>query len=176
MKKVGYALLMVIIAFVGYGIYSEITFTPLEKKDFKLLFPNYNGSIKVSYHKDFIGWSRGDVFELYIYSFDNVYINPDYPKIGQKWEYTTLPDPLMPESLITTKWLRCPLDSLMQVHYSSELSWITDNSTNEGETLKQDMKDVTNYYCCIYVSEQEKYLMLYSPSKNIMYYIRQRGF
>lgn len=176
MKKVGYALLMVIIAFVGYGIYDEITFTPLEKKDFELLFPNYNGSIKVSYHKDFIGWSRGDFFELYIYSLDNASINPDYPKIGQNWEHTTLPDPLMPNSLITTQWLKCPPDSIIQVYYSRELSWITDNSTKEGEMLKKDLMNVTNYYCCIYVNGLEKYLMLFSPSKKRMYYIRQRGF
>ncbi len=176
MKKVGYVLLAIIISFVGYGIYKEITFTPLDMKDFELLFPNYKGKIKVSYHKDFIGWSRGDLFELYIYDLDNANINPNYPKNVQSWEHTTLPNPLMPESLITTKWLRCPLDSLIQVYYSPELSWISDNNTDEGKMLKRALKDVTNYYCCIYVSEQEKYFMLYSPSINKMYYIRQRGF
>lgn len=170
MKKI-YVLLIVIIAFVGYGIYKEMTFSPLEKKDFELLFPNYNGKKKISYHKDFIGWSRGDLFELYIYKLDNVSINANYPKIGQSWEYITLPD-----SFITTRWIRCPPDSFIQKHFSYELSWITENNTDNGRMLKQDLKNKSNYYCYIYINGLEKYFMLYNPSKDIMYYIRQRGF
>lgn len=170
MKKVGCILLIVIVAVIGYGIINEITFSPLKKKDLRLLFPDYNGKIRVSYHKDFIGWSRGDFFDLYIYNLDNVCIAPDYPQIGKDWEYVTLPD-----SLIITKWQRCPIDTFMLSKYDFELYMATTKEAKR-ETLKQDMKDVTNYYCCIYVNGLEKFFLLYSPSKSIMYYIRQRGF
>lgn len=175
MRKVGYTLLTVITLLIGYGIIGEITFTPLEKKDFEVLFPNYNNSAKVSFHKDFIGWSHGDYFEMFIYQLDNVLIDSSYPKSGKNWEYTTLPDPLIPDALIITKWQKCPFDSLMLSKYDFELEMATSEEV-KGEILKQDLIDATNYYSCIYVSELEKYLLLYSPSKKIMYYIRQRGF
>lgn len=171
MKKIGYALLAIITLIIVYGIIEEIRFTPLTKKDFKNLFPNYDGDIKLSYHKDFIGLSHGDFFDLYMYELNNISIDLEYPKFGKEWEYISLPD-----SVSTTKWLKCPIDSVIQSKYLNELTWITNNGTKEGEMLKQEIKDTDNYYCFIYVSELEKYFLLYSSSYNMMYYIRQRGF
>lgn len=176
MRKIGYALLIVIIFFIGYGIVGEIIFTPLRKKDIELLFPDYAGKIEVSYHKDFIGWSRGDFFELYIYDLDSVHIESNYPKIGKEWEHAILPDPLIPDDLIITKWQKCPVDTSILSKYDRELTWITDSEVRERKMLKQDLKDATNYYCCIYVSGIEKYFLLYNPSNSTMYYLRQKGF
>lgn len=170
-KKIGYILLVAVTAFIGYSIFKETTWSPLGKKDFNYLFPNYDDNAIIVYHKDFIGWSHGDYFEMFIYRLNNIHIEPSYPKIKQDWEYTTLPD-----TTKVIKWLNCPIDSITQAKYNYELAWITDSEVNERKMLKNDLEDVNNYYSCIYVSGLQKYFLLYSPSKKILYYIRQNGF
>lgn len=108
---------------------------------------------------------------MFIYRLNNIHIEPSYPKIKQDWEYTTLPD-----TTKVIKWLNCPIDSITQAKYNYELAWITDSEVNERKMLKNDLEDVNNYYSCIYVSGLQKYFLLYSPSKKILYYIRQNGF
>ncbi len=146
-------------------------FYPFEKKDFECLFPFYNGSAKVIYHKDFIGWSRGDYFEMFVYQLSDIRIDSSYPIVRQDWEYAILHD-----TTKVTGWINCPIDSTTQSEHDRELTWITDSEVRERKMLEQDMNDANNYYSSIYVSDLQKYFLLYCPSKNILYYIRQKGF
>ena len=172
MKKIGYTILTVIILGVTYGIIKEMNFTPLKKQDFKTLFPNYNGNAKIAYHKDYIGWSQGDYFELFVYRLKDVLVDSAYPKIEDNWEYVSLPD-----TVEVTKWINCPIDSIIQLKYRNELSWIINKGeTDEEKAFENCLNDSNSYYSCIYINELKKYLLLYCTSKRIMYYMRQNGF
>lgn len=169
-KKIGYILLVGLVSIICYGVYNEIAYTPLKKKDFECLFPNYVNA-DVILHKDFIGWSHGDYFELFVYRITNVKIDLNYPIIDRTWEYTILPD-----ATETITWNNCPIDSISESKYERELTWIMNSKIDEGKMMQYELKDENNYYSCIYVSELQKYFILYNPSKGILYYIRQNGF
>lgn len=163
-------LLTGIISIICYGIYNEITYTPLKKKDFEHLFPNHI-SANVIFHKDFIGWSHGDYFELFIYRTIGVKIDSGYPIIDKNWERIILPD-----TTEAIAWSNCPIDSITRLKYERELTWIINCEIKEGKALQRELKDGSNYYSYIYVNELQKYFLLYNPSKGILYYIRQNGF
>ena len=165
-----YLLLVGIISILCYGVYGKMTFTPLKEKDFECLFPNYTNA-DVVFYKDFIGWSHGDYFEFFVYRIANVEIDSNYPIIDKNWEHVVLPDTV---EIVT--WSNCPLDSTTQLKYGNELIWIMDSKIKEGKMLQGELKDKNNYYSCIYVNGLEKYFLLYNPSKDILYYIRQNGF
>lgn len=169
-KSFFYTLLIGIVSLICYGVYGEITFTPLRKKDFECLFPN-NTNAEVIFHKDFIGWSHGDYFELFIYRITNAIIGPNYPIIDSNWEYAVLPD-----TVETIAWSNCPIDSITQLKYEFELAWIIDSGIKEGKVLQSELKNENNYYSCIYVNGLQKYFLLYNPLTSTLYYIRQNGF
>lgn len=160
-----------ITSLICYVAYNEMIYTPLEKKDFQNLFPNYEEKVDVIFHEDFTGWSHGDFFELFVYRITNMEINSNYPIVGKDWEYISLSD--MTEII---KWSNCPVDSITQLKYEYELTWIMNSEIKERKMLEQDLKDENNYYSYIYVSELQKYFLLYNPLKGILYYIRQNGF
>lgn len=170
MKKMGYMLLVIMVVVIGYGIIEEMVYSPLKKEDMKTLFPDSNISYNFAYSKDYIGWSKGNLFDIYVYELENVFINLDYPKFGKKWEHISLPD-----TVVTSKWVKCPIDSVILSNYNFELLKIWDSGL-EGENLKRSLQDTNNYYCYIYVSALEKYFLLYNVSEKKLYYIRQRGF
>ena len=151
MKKViSYILLGGIISIICYGVYSEIAYTPLKKKDFECLFPNYINA-DIIFHKDFIGWSHGDYFELFVYRITGAEIDLNYPIVDNEWEYVVLPD-----TVKAITWRNCPI--------------------KVGKTLQQELVNENNHYCYIYVSELQKYFLLYNSLEGILYYIRQNGF
>lgn len=66
---------------------------------------------------------------------------------------------------------------IIQLKYRNELSWIINKGeTDEEKAFENCLNDSNSYYSCIYINELEKYLLLYCPSKRIMYYMRQNGF
>ena len=71
------------------------------------LFKEYNGNLKKSCSKDFIGISiHGEVFDMYKYKIKgSVIIDKDFPKMT-KWENKEIRD----ETLFVGKWRNCPLD------------------------------------------------------------------
>ena len=171
MKKViSYILLGGIISIICYGVYSEIAYTPLKKKDFECLFPNYINS-DIIFHKDFIGWSHGDYFELFVYRITGAEIDLNYPIVDNEWEYVVLPD-----TVKAITWRNCPMDSITQLRYKSEFTWIISSKIKVGKTLQQELVNENNHYCYIYVSELQKYFLLYNSLEGILYYIRQNGF
>lgn len=169
MKKIGYILLVGIVSIMCYGVYGERAYTPLEKKDFECLSDYV--SADVIHHKDFIGWSHGDYFELFVYRITNVKIDLSYPIINRTWEHTILPD-----TTETMTWSNCPMDSIIELKYEHELTWIMNSKRDEAKTIQCELKDENNYYSFIYVSELQKYFLLYNPSKGVLYYMRQNGF
>lgn len=66
MKKMGYMLLVIMVVVIGYGIIEEMLYSPLKKEDMKTLFPDSTISYNFAYNKDYIGWSKGNIFDIYI--------------------------------------------------------------------------------------------------------------
>ena len=171
MKKIiSYILLGGIISIICYGVYSEIAYTPLKKKDFECLFPNHTNA-DIIFHKDFIGWSHGDYFELFVYRIIGAKIDLNYPIVDKEWEYAVLSDITK-----TATWRSCPIDSVTQLRYENEFTWIINSNIKAGKTLQQELEDENNHYCHIYKSELQKYFLLYNSLEGILYYIRQNGF
>ncbi len=171
MKKIiSYILLGGIISIICYGVYSEIAYTPLKKKDFECLFPNHTNA-DIIFHKDFIGWSHGDYFELFVYRIIGAEIDLNYPIVDKEWEYAVLSDITK-----TATWRSCPIDSVTQLRYENEFTWIINSNIKAGKTLQQELEDENNHYCYIYKSELQKYFLLYNSLEGILYYIRQNGF
>lgn len=171
MKKIiSYILLGGIISIICYGVYSEIAYTPLKKKDFECLFPNHTNA-DIIFHKDFIGWSHGDYFELFVYRIIGAKIDLNYPIVDKEWEYAVLSDITK-----TATWRSCPIDSVTQLRYENEFTWIINSNIKAGKTLQQELEDENNHYCYIYKSELQKYFLLYNSLEGILYYIRQNGF
>lgn len=171
MKKIiSYILLGGIISIICYGVYSEIAYTPLKKKDFECLFPNHTNA-DIIFHKDFIGWSHGDYFELFVYRIIGAEIDLNYPIVDKEWEYAVLSDITK-----TATWRSCPIDSVTQLRYENEFTWIINSNIKAGKTLQQELEDENNHYCYIYKSELQKYFLLYNSLEGILYYIKQNGF
>lgn len=171
MKKIiSYILLGGIISIICYGVYSEIAYTPLKKKDFECLFPNHTNA-DIIFHKDFIGWSHGDYFELFVYRIIGAEIDLNYPIVDKEWEYAVLSDITK-----TATWRSCPIDSVTQLRYENEFTWIINSNIKAGKTPQQELEDENNHYCYIYKSELQKYFLLYNSLEGILYYIRQNGF
>jgi len=68
------------------------------------------------------------------------------------------------------------MDSITQLRYKSEFTWIISSKIKVGKTLQQELVNENNHYCYIYVSELQKYFLLYNSLEGILYYIRQNGF
>ena len=65
MRKILLGLLFIIVIVVSYLIYTEFSFSPLNKKDFQKLFKGENISFEKSCSKDFVGSSiHGEIFEI----------------------------------------------------------------------------------------------------------------
>ena len=169
MKYLKYTLVVAIISLLLGVIVEELTFSPLQEKDLALLYPNTHVKYHCKYRKDFIGWSRGDLFGLYIYQVDGVVIDSSYPICENEWEHVKFSN-----SIQITKWRRCPVDTLTFFRYRYIFDWIS--KCKQGRILNNELYNSSNYYCTFYVDEAEKYFILYTPREKQMYYIRQRGF
>lgn len=95
----------------------------------------------------------------------------NYPIVDKEWEYAVLSDITK-----TATWRSCPIDSVTQLRYENEFTWIINSNIKAGKTLQQELEDENNHYCYIYKSELQKYFLLYNSLEGILYYIRQNGF
>lgn len=173
MKKIKYILLAIIVFFLTYGIIDEFTFQPLGKKEFAMLFPKYSKNINRIYHKSLIGWSYKDFFDYFIFHLDSACIDNQYPMWNNEWECTSFMDKDIEEK---SQWKNCPIDSIILHKYFFEFNEIIQSHTSEGDLFQKDIDNKNNYYCYLYVNSLEKYFLIYNPSANRLYYIRQKGF
>ncbi|MDR0939377.1 MAG: hypothetical protein LBN29_08510 [Mediterranea sp.] len=170
MKYIKYALIAMIIAFIGFFIYSEQFSDPLGDGDANILFPNIDIHLKMIHHKDFAGFGK-DFFDIYVYKAYNASIENAYPQFGYEWSYARIDS-----TAATSTWLRCPVDSATLVKYEFELDAIIRNDYGKYKFLRGLLMNERNYYSYVFIDSHEKYFFLYESEKNYLYYIRQRGF
>ncbi len=169
MKKAVKLLFIVFILGISYLIYDDLSFDPLSKADFAKIFVGYNGKTKVLCKKDFIGIAtRGEFFELYEYSLDDVKIKNDYP-LFINWENSNVT-----KETIIGKWQNCPINKDVMKLYRFTIGSENLNSSDCSILFKKEMLNPQNFYSYISISETEQYFFLYSSERNQLYYIRRR--
>lgn len=172
MKKILILAVILLLSGVSYIVIKEATYSPLAEKDFKNLFPDYDGNAKKKCHVDFIGLSlHGELFDVFIYKLNEMTIDFQYPNFKNIWDDITMSN----DEFIFSKWEKCPLDSLTFLKYKDMLT-IKDYSKEKCTySFNSDLANSMNYYSYFYVNELEYYFYLYCPGKNYLYYIRKRG-
>jgi hypothetical protein len=157
---------------VSYIIIKELTYSPLKEKDFKNLFPDYDGNAKKKCHADFIGLSlQGELFDIFIYKLNEITIDFQYPNFKNGWANITMPN----GEFVFSKWKKCPVDSLTFFRYKDMLT-IKDFSEKKCTYFfNSDLANSMNYYSYLYINELEHYFCLYCPDKNYLYYVRKKG-
>lgn len=157
MKKKLYILISLVVSILLWLVVDTYSFSPLQDKEFAILFPQRVDNIKRIYYKDFIGWSHhGDFLDYFIYQLDIVRIDYNYPIWDKEWEYVSLP-----EEIEKTRWLQSPIDSVVYSKFSLEFNEIDKLGTN---SFIGKLKEIGNYYCYLYCNNLEKYFLLYSPT------------
>lgn len=172
MKKIG----LILLVSIGLGailLYlNDASFSPLNKKEFRKLFDQYNGTAEKACSVDFLGGNqKGELYEAYLYKIDAIPVNPSYPDFNGLWEQKDLE-----EGTKSSKWLSCPIDSLTRKLYGFTL---TAENFDENECLgsfNEECNKPENYYSHVYFSELEQYFMLYCPDLQSLYYVRRKGF
>ncbi len=171
MKKVLLGLSFVIGVVFFYLIYTEFSFSPLKENDFKKLFKGYVGNARKSCSKDFLGVSsKGELFEIYLFSTNNVIIDKDFPKINE-WE-----NKVIANETVISKWINCPLDSQSRQLYNFTLTSNNFDDLKCSNSFNKEMSNPKNYYSYIHFNELEQYFLLYCTVKQELYYIRRKGF
>ncbi|MDR0970898.1 MAG: hypothetical protein LBM25_00760 [Bacteroidales bacterium] len=161
-----YTLLIIIVSFIAFLIYDEMYHDPLDDKHIKMLFPNDEVSLKMIHTKDFIGFGK-DFFDIYVYKVNNASIKSNYPQFTDKWLNVK-------EDIITSKWLKCPIDSATLLLYKREIDYVIRDDNSKYKLSKDMLIDKNNYYSYIFVAYHEKYFFLYKSKDNYLYYIRKR--
>lgn len=153
----------------------EISYNPLKKEDFKILFHNYESGFKKQCDIDFLGWnSKGEFFDFYSYKTntsikENNFIG--YPNFDFKWKNVDASD----ES-VYSRWKKTPIDTI-SASKLKELLFLEDYDKYECSKLfKKQLTEQGNYYSYYYVNELEQYLFLITLEKKQLYYLRKRGF
>lgn len=155
----------------GYLIFEEITYSPLTEKDFKNLFPNYDGSAKKKCSVDFIGLNlHGDLFDISVYELNSMVVDTRYPNIKNSWNDITLPDEMRISS-----WQKIPIDSLTYLKCKDVLNMGNYQKHQCCDSFVLELSNPTNYYSYLYINELEYYFYLYCPNKHRLYYVRKKG-
>lgn len=171
MRKIIIAFVIIIICGVCYLFITEITYSPLNPQELKMLFPNDSGSIAKINSKDFIGFNmRGDIYDVYLYKVNSVYIDSTFPRIMNNWEN----EKISSQSLIST-WKNCPIDSIGKELYRFDDTDINFQTWKYNDLFQKEISNKENYYSYIYLTEQHKYFLFYNPTKKLLYYIRLKG-
>lgn len=173
MKK--YILILIVILSilgVSYIVIKELTYTPLTEKDFKNIFPDYDGNAKKKCHVDFIGLSlHGELFDVFIYELNEMTIDLQYPNFKNGLGNITISD----DKFVFSQWKKCPLDSLTYFQYKDVLTIEDFSKKTCTYSFNSDLVNSMNYYSYLYVNELECYFFLYCPDKNYLYYVRKKG-
>ena len=149
----------------------EIIYTPLNKKYINDLFFDYRGKIDCCYKKDFIGWSRGDIFDFSIYTLDNAKVSLAYPVWDEFW----ISKNIHKENVFYTKWRKCQIDSIIYGQYNFMLNEII-SKTSYGKIFEEELNKESNYFSVLYINPMEMYFFLYNPTLRQLYYSRKIGF
>ncbi|MBA3829394.1 MAG: hypothetical protein H0X33_10700 [Taibaiella sp.] len=172
MKKFLVIAALLVSMVVIYLYMQELSFSPLKEKEFKMLFPNYNGVGEKKCGIDFLGINfKGEVFEFYLYKMNNTKVDTSHPKFKNEWENKELNT-----EAIVLKWKSCPIDTATMALYKFTL---TANNLEEKECSRlfnDELSNPKNYYSYVYFNELENYFLLYCPDKGNLYYIRRKGF
>lgn len=150
----------------------EMSYTPLNEEDINTLFPDYKGKMNCCYKKDYIGWSRGDIFDFSVYILEDAKISPAYPL----WEKQLGEVFIQGECIFCTKWQQCPIDSTTYSLYDLAMNEVILNSTyTYGKSFELDLLNENSYYSVACINPLEKYFLLYNSALKRLYYIRQKG-
>jgi len=170
MKKALKLLFVVLILGVLYLIYDDLSFDPLNRADFAKIFVGYNDKTKLLCKKDFIGiTTRGDFFELYVYSLGNVKVKNDYPQFSN-WENSTVT-----KETTIGKWQNCPINKDVIKLYRFTIGANNLNTSDCSISFKKEIQNPKNFYSYISINGTEQYFFLYSSATNKFYYIRRKG-
>lgn len=165
------AVILLLSGITYFGV-KELTYSPLTEKDFKELFPDYDGNAKKECYVDFIGLSmQGELFDLSTYKLNRVTIDSQYPDFKNGWA----PVPMSSDELFFSKWKKCPVDSLTFLRCKDLLTMQDFGKEKCAYSFYSDLADSLNYYSYLYVDGLECYFCLYCPDKNYLYYVRKRG-
>jgi len=173
MKK--YALtfaIIILLSGVTYIVIKELTYNPLKEKDFRILFPNYDGKAKKKCHLDFIGLSlHGELFDISLYKLNEMTINFQYPNFKNSYENLTMSN----DDFFFSKWKKCPVDSLTFFRIKDILT-IEDFSKKKCfSSFISDLENPKNYYSYLYINELEYYFYLFNSNMNYLYFVRKKG-
>ncbi len=167
------SILAVILLILGvfFIVINELTYNPLKEKDFKNLFPDYDGKAKKKCYVDYIGFNlHGDLFDISVYKLNDMTIDFQYPNFKNGWENINTQD----DKLVFSKWKKCPIDSFTSVKF--DILTIEDFSKKKCTySFNSDLLNSKNYYSYVYINELEQYFCLYCPEKNYLYYVRKNG-
>lgn len=172
MRKIIYVSLVLFCTVAVFFYINKLLYSPLSKREFKMLFLNYDRNIKKECDIDFIGMSlKGELFDLYLYKSVRGQISSIYPNILGQWENRELST-----DVIVSKWKKCPPDSITMER--CDIIFSSDNFKKHqcSRSFQSELGDDGNYYTYIYFNELEYYFLLYIPVKEKLYYIRKRGF
>ncbi len=172
-KKLSKKKNLVIIAIfliISYLVYTEITYSPLNKDELNSIFYSYE-NVKKKRSKDFIKLDlHGDRDEIYEYKVKKGVLNTNFPISLKKWN-----EELIDDKSIVSGWKKCPLDSstisMFFLHRLKEgygyRSHFLESNLLVDFRKAQDNGD--NLYCYI-ITEESYYFFIYCPKKNILYY------
>lgn len=162
--------IIVVFIIVSYLVYTEITYSPLNKDELNSIFYSYE-NIKKKRSKDFIKLDlHGDRDEIYEYKVKKGVLNTNFPISLKKWN-----EELIDEKTIVSGWKKCPIDnSTISMFFLHRLkkgfgyrSHFLESNLLVDFRKAQDNCD--NLYCYI-VTDESTHFFIYCPEKNILYY------
>lgn len=169
MKKIVFSFLLALALLVSWLIYDEFTYNVLDNNDFAVLFEYYDGSPAEECSEDLVGFnSKGEFFDIAIYK--NIFIDIDNKVDFKKWKVKLN---ILSQN---SNWSKCPLTSEVRKYYESTISFILNANNNCDINYKEIFESTDNYYSCLFINEQEHYLLIYLANKERLVYIQRKGF
>lgn len=170
MKKILITIVITLLLVIGFIVVADVCYSPLTNVDSRKIFGKDNVTFEKVCDEDFIGWSPdGAVFDFYIYKVNLDSIDPAYPDFKKETQ-TDYGEKL--------KWTKTPVDSSV-FELDPLLFNFKRSNTCSCQTVfleKEIWRSQSNYYSYNIVDERESYFYLYNSTKEIMYYIRRKGF
>ncbi|WP_027002974.1 hypothetical protein [Hugenholtzia roseola] len=150
---------------------NHLSFSPLKERDFQKLFGKHKGNIEKVCEVDYLGLSfHGELFEIYLYKVDTIFLDLNYPNYSESWEEKEFSD-----KILTSKWAKCPPDSITQRMFEFTLTANNFSQEKYFDYFYIDLNNLKNYYSYFYVNELENYFILYCLEKRTFYYVRRKG-
>lgn len=171
MKRIILIFLVFLALACTYLICNELSYSPLTSSETGKLFKEFKGNYHKVKGKDLIGLStHGDIYDIYLYHFDDVKAEGNFPQIDSKWEKHQVIS-----STLVGKWTECPLDSIALKLNKSILEPIPNNGEQWLKDFNNQLDDKNNYYSYLYFDEANQYFFLFCPISNSLFYVRKNG-